>query len=150
MSGAEHVGMKCDVVRHNQRSALLHSSSSPVRAHHYSVHRVLEVVSNNTCLTTCINAVGLDVEYVMECGWLTDAQCAQSLPRERPEWTLWTKNWLCMCLGSPTLRVRVRALQIGILCALHIPGRMKGHAANTKCQSDCSDVKWHCSDVDLL
>ena len=94
---------------------------------------------------------GLDVEYVMECGWLTDARCTQSLPWQWSEWTPWTKNWLCMCLGSPTLSPTSAEMATANLDSMCIAHSWQGERSYCKYKvSDCSDVVRHYSDVHLL
>ena len=59
----------------------------------------------------------------------------------------------CACVWVVLLSVLLLLkwlLQIWILCALHIPGRVKGHAASTKCQivqmsSDTAQMYMRCN-----
>ena len=63
MSGGEHVEMKC------------------ILTHHYSVHRVLEVVSNNT-MTTCISSVGIGCGIMR---WSVDCYLMHNVHNHYPE-----------------------------------------------------------------
>ena len=67
----------------------------------------------------------------------------------------WTKNWVpcaSRVLFFNSIWLLLKWLQVWILYVLYIPGRVKGRTANTKCQSNCSDVMWHfqVSDVHFL
>ena len=60
MSRAGHVGMKCNVLRHSQRSALLQLIKS-CQSHlmHYSAPESFRL-SQIACLSTCISAVWVE------------------------------------------------------------------------------------------
>ena len=73
MSGAEHVGMN---VMWSDTAGGMHCYTAHQvlpEAHHHSVHRVLEVVSNN--MFDQLNKCSVDWMWnsAEKCGWLTDA-----------------------------------------------------------------------------